>query len=131
VGVHDRPSARELLDAVRDYIREEIIPTAPDRRARFRALIAANVLAIVERELGTGAEDDRAEADRLRALGFDGDPVDARRRLAAAIRAGEYDAGQGRAAVVACALEATAARLRAANPGYLASFVPYPLPAGD
>jgi hypothetical protein len=131
VGVHDRPSARELLDAVRDYIREEIIPTAPDRRARFRALIAANVLAIVERELGTGAEDDRAEADRLRALGFDGDPVDARRRLAAAIRAGEYDAGQGRAAVVAYALEATAARLRAANPGYLTSFVPYPLPAGD
>lgn len=131
MGVHDRPSARELLDAVRDYIREEILPSAPDRRARFRALIAANVLAIVERELATGAEDDRAEAERLRALGFDGDPDDARRRLAAAIRAGTYDAGQGRAAVVAYALEATAARLRAANPAYLTSFVPYPLPAAD
>jgi hypothetical protein len=131
VGLHDRPSARELLDAVREYIRDEIIPTAPDRRARFRALIAANVLGIVERELTTGTDDDRAEAERLRALGFDGDPDDARRRLAAAIRAGEYDAGEGRAAVVAYALEATAARLRVSNPAYLASFVDYPLPGGD
>lgn len=131
MGVHDRPSARELLDAVRDYIRAEIVPTAPDRRARFRALIAANVLAIVERELATGTDDDRAEAERLRALGYDGDPDDARRRLAAAIRAGAYDAGEGRAAVVAYASEATAARLRAANPAYLASFVAYPLPGAD
>jgi hypothetical protein len=65
MSLHDRPSLAELLAAVRSYIADEVAPAAGDRRARFRALIAANVLAIAERELAASAEDALAEGRAL------------------------------------------------------------------
>jgi hypothetical protein len=57
----DRPTAPELLDAVRGFLERELLPTLTDARQRFRALVAANVLGIVARELARGEDDLRAE----------------------------------------------------------------------
>jgi hypothetical protein len=45
-----RPTARELLDAVRGYLTEDVMPGTTGRLS-FHARVAANMLAIVEREL--------------------------------------------------------------------------------
>ena len=46
----DRPNARELSAAVREFLETEILPTLEDHRLRFRTLVAMNALSIVERE---------------------------------------------------------------------------------
>lgn len=48
--MQDRPSVLELLEAVRAFLENEAMP-ALDPRRRFHARVAANVLAIVGREL--------------------------------------------------------------------------------
>jgi hypothetical protein len=48
---HDRPTPRELVEAVREFLEREILPTQGDHRARFRTLVALNALGIAEREL--------------------------------------------------------------------------------
>jgi aminoglycoside phosphotransferase (APT) family kinase protein len=45
-----RPTARELLEAVRGYLTEDVMPGTSGRLS-FHARVAANMLAIVEREL--------------------------------------------------------------------------------
>jgi Ser/Thr protein kinase RdoA (MazF antagonist) len=45
-----RPTAREILDAVRGYLTEDVMPQTTGRLS-FHARVAANMLAIVEREL--------------------------------------------------------------------------------
>jgi aminoglycoside phosphotransferase (APT) family kinase protein len=47
---YGRPTARELLDTVREFLAERVAPEA-DRGLVYEARVAANVLAIVEREL--------------------------------------------------------------------------------
>ncbi len=49
-GIHGRPTARELLASVRDFLAEDVMP-ATSGRLSFHARVAANVLGIVEREL--------------------------------------------------------------------------------
>ena len=49
-SVHPRPTAREILDAVRGYLTEDVMPNTTGRLS-FHARVAANMLAIVEREL--------------------------------------------------------------------------------
>src|SRR5262249_61222377 len=49
--MQDRPTALELLAAVRGFLEEDLGPALEGRR-RFHALVAANVLRILERELG-------------------------------------------------------------------------------
>lgn len=46
----DRPNARELAVAVREFLETEILPLLTDQRLRFRTLVAMNALSIVERE---------------------------------------------------------------------------------
>ena len=50
---HDVPSAPELLDAVREFLESEVIPHTEGRR-RFEARVAANVVAMVKREMILG-----------------------------------------------------------------------------
>ncbi len=120
MSLHDRPTIAELLAAVRAYLDDEVAASA-DRRARFRALIAANVLGIVERELRASAADARFDDDGLRALGYDSGTVgERRRRLCAEIRAGDYDAPERFAAAFAYAREAVRRKLAVSNPRYLA-----------
>ena len=53
---HDRPTAIELVDAVRELLTDELLD-AVDGRLRFQVRVAANALAMVGRELELG--DDR------------------------------------------------------------------------
>lgn len=87
--MHDRPSAAQLIAAVRDFI-ENVAQRELSGHSAFHARVAANALAIVERELALGAEQDAAERERLRALlGRDGALEAQNRELCRAIRAGE------------------------------------------
>ena len=61
---YGRPTASELLDAVREYLTERVLPGTSGQLA-FHARVAANVLGIVARELELGplpAESDLADS---------------------------------------------------------------------
>ncbi|MFC6887238.1 MULTISPECIES: DUF6285 domain-containing protein [Actinomadura] len=105
---HDAPSARELVAAVREFLERDVLGGL-EGRARFHGLVAVNVLGMVERELDLGPAHERAHAERLAALGFDGDAA-----LAAALREGRLD---DRFAEVKAALEdAVRDKLAVADP---------------
>ena len=141
--MQDRPAATELLAAVRQFLREEVAPAHGDPRLRFRALIAANVVGIVERELAGEEARLLAEWERLGALlGADAvstaEPLPAtldelraaidtrKRELCARIQAGEADAGPWRREVLAYARWSVEEKLRVSNPRYLARFAGEP-----
>ncbi len=64
--MQDRPTDRELIEAVAQFVSEELLPlTAENPRLRFRSLIAINVLGIVARELTESEPLMRAEWQRL------------------------------------------------------------------
>ena len=129
--MQDRPSVSELLRAVRGFLEDDLVPALEGRR-RFHALVAANVLTIVERELGGEEEQLARQWDRVAEL-FRLDPGtrpgapsalraeirDLEARLVERIRSGEADAGdlavRVRAHVRATVLE----KLAVANPRYL------------
>lgn len=127
--MQDRPSAIELLEAVRGFLEREVIE-ALQGTAKFHARVAANVLAIVARELTHEPEHLAAEWQRLDALlGAVEPPLEpvARREalgarteaLCARIRAGDADAGPFRAAVLAHLRATTREKLAVANPKLL------------
>jgi len=108
---HDAPTAAQLVEAVREFL-EGDVSAATEGRVRFHARVAANVCAIVERELALGPAQADAAAARLAALGAADDA-----ELAAGIRRGDYD---GRWAEVATAVRETVRdKLLVANPKYL------------
>ncbi|MGB8646767.1 MAG: DUF6285 domain-containing protein [Anaerolineae bacterium] len=130
--MQDRPDARELVEAVGIFLQRELIPTIADPRLRFRALVAANVLSIVARELQEGSEPLHTEWERLTGLlGKGGSEAPAtdrtlrdavlelNRELAARIRAGEMDAAPFYAAALDHVEATVVAKLRVANPRYL------------
>jgi hypothetical protein len=89
--MREQPTAAELIDAVSEFITRDLAPTLTGRLA-FHARVAANVLAIVRRELLQRPEADRADAGRLAALlGHDGDPAALTEELCRRIAAGEID----------------------------------------
>ena len=89
--MQDRPSAVELLQAVRSFIQDQAIPRL-EGRAAFHARIAVNALAIVERGLELGSAQDAAERERLEAmLGRKGTLDTLNRELCRRIRTGEVD----------------------------------------
>lgn len=102
---HYRPTAAELLSAVREFLETDVRGAAPE--LDFQVRVAANVLAIVEREvLDAGSPDGGPDL-----LGHADEAA-----LAAAIRRGDLD---GRDAEVLPVLRALVARrLNVAHPGY-------------
>ena len=107
---HDQPDARTLLEAVRDFLATEVEPQTHGR-LRYHLKVAANVLAIVERELELGEEQAARHTERLAQLGFDSD-----RNLARAIRSGALD---DRLRELEAPLRAMVAdKLAVARPGY-------------
>lgn len=107
---HDEPDAPTLLEAVREFLTAEVEPQT-DGRLRYHLKVAANVLAIVERELQLGAAQAAAHRDRLQRLGFHSDE-----QLALAIRSGALD---DRLAELEPELRAMVAdKLAVAHPGY-------------
>jgi hypothetical protein len=58
--MQDRPTAAELLDSVAEYLFAELRPEVPQEQ-RFKVLVAANVCAVVAREIRAGEEPDQAD----------------------------------------------------------------------
>ena len=130
--MQDRPDARELLEAVRGFLEEQVVPALEGTR-QFHARVAANVLAIVSRELASGETGLRLEWRRLVTL-LDLPAVDVPENgavlteavralnatLAGRIRGGEADAGSWRTEVVAHLRMTSEDRLAIANPKYAA-----------
>jgi hypothetical protein len=128
--MQDRPDVFELLDAVRRFLEEQAVPALEGTR-KFHARVAANVLAIVGRELREGEAFARLEWRRLAAL-LDLEPTSepaggealaaavtaANETLAARIRAGDADAGAFRAAVLEHLRATATEKLQIANPTY-------------
>jgi Domain of unknown function (DUF6285) len=98
----DRPAAPELIEAVLEFLSEELLPTIDDHRLRFRTLVAMNALGIARRELVAGEE---------------GMGEDELRDLARRIRAGDVDE-----ALHARLKEHVAEKLRVSNPAYLEKY---------
>jgi hypothetical protein len=100
--VNDRPTAAELVEAVFEFLAEEVLPNAPDHRAKFRTLVAMNALGIARRELAAGVSGSEPQSH------------EDLRELAARIRAGEPPED-----ALALLKQHVAAKLRISNPDYL------------
>jgi hypothetical protein len=113
----DRPTAAELLAAIADFLREEAMPALDKAEPRlgFQMRVAANSLAIVEREARLGPAADLREHERLvKLLGRNGSLDELNRELARQIRTGQRDE---RDAALMAHLEATIAdKIAIANP---------------
>jgi Domain of unknown function (DUF6285) len=98
----DRPDPTELLDAVAEYLFGELRSEVP-RQQRFKVLVAANVCAVVAREIRAGEGPTREDLALFRELlGQPGEPPadpealraetrQAAEALARRLRAGELD----------------------------------------
>ena len=115
--VQDRPTAAELVQAVREFLEHDVM-AATHGRVQFHTRVAANALGMVERELTSGPASASAERARAAALlGHDDDARVLERELAARIRDGSLD---DRADAVRDHVRATVReKLLVANPGYL------------
>ena len=58
--MQDRPEAADLLEALAEYLFAELRPEVP-REQRFKVLVAANLCAVVAREIRAGEEPDRED----------------------------------------------------------------------
>ena len=125
----DRPTKLELLEAVRRFLDVELLPDL-DGVARFHARVAANVLAIVAREIEREPDALPAMYNELAellgtpqpapvALGDLDRAVDAlEQELVERIRAGDADSGAFRAATLSALRVCVGERLAIANPKY-------------
>jgi hypothetical protein len=141
----DRATADELLSGVAAFLRDEVLPQLGGASA-YKCRVAANILAIVQREFTLGDKADRAELAGLQALlgndrdagdviddiavrmlqalvGPDRDECDIRAaldagnaELCARIRAGALD--DRRAEVIAHVRQTVRDKLAIANPKY-------------
>jgi len=130
--MQDRPTATELITAARQHLETEVIPSLQDPGVRFRTRVAANVLAIVERELALAPAQLADELARLTTLlgtqpptpPSAGDPAAGvereTRRLWERVRVGDYDDGPRRQLLLDHLKQTAIEKLRIANPKYLA-----------
>jgi hypothetical protein len=90
--MQDRPTAPELLDSVAEYLFGELRPEVP-REQRFKVLVAANVCAVVAREIRAGDQPDAEDLALFsELLGEETEDVhEAAAELARRLRSGELD----------------------------------------
>ncbi len=117
-SLQDRPTAAELLEAVREFLEHDVM-SATEGRTAFHARVAMNALGIVERELVLGPSIDAPVATRIRELlgdsdaaRFDGPALVG--ALATRIRDGSLDGSE----VSAVVRDLVRAKLAVANPRY-------------
>ena len=122
--MQDRPTAPELLDALAEMLFTEVREWVP-REQRFQILVAANVCAVVARELRAGREPTEADIALFERLAAEyeageGEPEDLAREAAAElareIRTGEHD--DELPEVMAALREHVRRKLDVARPGY-------------
>jgi hypothetical protein len=128
--MQDRPDAPELLDAVAEYLFGELRPEVP-REQRFKVLVAANVCAVVAREIRAGDGPTREDLKLFRELlGEEGeapsDPDELAREVRQAVeelsnrlRSGEIDDRLDELAPKLA--EHVRRKLEVARPGYAGS----------
>ncbi len=127
--MQDRPSAKDLLEALADFLEKEAVPVVEDPRLRFRLMIAGNLARILERE--ADLEETLLQSERKRLLPLLGkelpgtDPSGSRLRkevlnlnqdFRRRIRAGEMDKGGAAQKAFAHALATLEGKLAVANP---------------
>ena len=110
--VYGRPTAGELVEAVREFLTGTVMP-ATSGAVSFHARVAANALAVVERELALGPAHADAHERRLQRVG-----IGSTRELCLAIRAGRFDRDDELWRALAADVRD---RLAVANPRHLAS----------
>jgi len=110
-GLRGRPTAEELLQAVREFLTEQVMP-ATDGSVSFHTRVASNVIAMVERELVLGPQQDQDRAVVLGNLG-----VETERDLALAIRAGRFEQDPG--SLVSALTQGVLGSLIVSRPTYL------------
>ena len=113
--LHAHPDAGALLDAVVEFLTERLAPAVGDEH-RFHLRVAINALGMVRRELTSGPADELAHRERLASLGFADDVA-----LAAALRTGAIP-DDLLPVVRECLLADAEARLRVANPRFVAEY---------
>jgi len=118
----DRPTALELLEAVRGFLDTEVAKGTSDPRLRFRALVAANALSIAARELALDETSSSAEARTLRELLGEAPsgapPADEARALSSEL-CRRIRAGTAPRETVAAVRRIVEGKLAAASPRYL------------
>ena len=115
----DRPTARELIETVREFLHDKAMPASSGHMA-FQLRVAASLLAVAERELDSGTQRDEQARERLRAiLGVDGDLAELEAELVERIRTGAL--GPGHAELFRHLWQTAEDKLRIANPKYLRS----------
>jgi len=125
--VNDRPTGVELLRAVERFLEQEVVPQLDGPR-RYHARVAANVVAIVAREIEMEEAQLESEWERLGALlGLREQRPEARDALRDAVRArtqtlaerirrGDADAGAWRAELIAHLRRTVADKLVVSRP---------------
>jgi hypothetical protein len=114
--MQDRPDPQALLGAVRDFLQDDAIPQL-EGRAKLHARVAANAIALVQRQLELAPHSDAAELARLRALlGRDGSLAELNAELARRIREGELESDD--AALLDHLWAVSLEKLAVDNPGY-------------
>ena len=109
--LHTFPDAPEIVTAVREFLRDEVMP-ATEGALSFHARVAANLLDVLARELEQGAAGEQRMAAWLERL-----DVASEGELALRIRSGDLDADDP--TLVAALWTTTDDRLSVANPRYL------------
>ena len=89
--MQDEPTPTELIKAVADFLRNEIVPQIKGHNA-FKLRVGINALDLVTRQFTLAGESDAAEAGRLKELlGKEGALFDLNRALSEKISKGEVD----------------------------------------
>jgi hypothetical protein len=118
----DRPTALELLEAVRGFLETEVAKGTSDPRLRFRALVAANALSIAARELAVDETSSSSEARILRELlgeAPSGAPPSDEARALSSELCRRIRAGTAPGETVAAVRRIVEGKLAAASPRYL------------
>ncbi len=128
--MNDRPTAVELLEAVRHFLETDVVPALEGTR-KFHARVAANLMSVLAREWELEEPQLDAEWERLAALlgGAEQRPVPRAERRAAVralserlcerIRAGDADAGPWRRQVLEHLRRTGRDKLAVSNPKFV------------
>ncbi|WP_421709657.1 DUF6285 domain-containing protein [Algihabitans sp.] len=111
--MRDRPNGAELLAEAWRVLSQDLAPGLTGEQ-RYKVLLVASAVAIVQRELAAGDEPAEAEAQALTdLLGSGGSLLDLNADLAAAVRSGKFDRSSEVYAVLRKTVEA---RVSESNP---------------
>jgi hypothetical protein len=131
--MHDRPTVAEMLSAVRQFLEAELLPDLSDPRLRFQTLVAANLLAIAEREVVAEDQHLHQEWDWLARLLLVTQPApestvklrqsvrSANVQLCSEIRQGHFDEPSQFLSLLRELRQGVVRKLEVANPRYLAA----------